>query len=186
MNDSKQTGRNQSGNGRPDMKELLDWAKYILGAFIIAFLISRFIIVNAYVPTESMVQTIMPRDRVIANRLSYLFKEPQRGEIVVFKYPDNENLAYVKRIIGVPGDTVSINDGVVYINDSKLDEPYLQEPRSGSYGPYTVPEGHYFMMGDNRDNSRDSRFWENKYVAREKILGKVFVRYFPVNRLKLF
>jgi signal peptidase I len=186
MNESNQADQNKPGNDKLDMKELLDWAKYILGAFIIAFLISRFIIVNAYVPTESMVSTIMPKDRVIANRLSYLVKKPQRGDIVVFKFPDNESVAYVKRIIGVPGDTVSVKEGVVYINGNKQDEPYLKEPHSGNYGPFKVPEGRYFMMGDNRDNSRDSRFWENKYVARDKILGKVFVRYFPLNRMKLF
>lgn len=166
------------------MHELLDWVKHIGIALVIAFLISRFVIVNAHVPTPSMETTIMVKDRLIANRLQYLFKDPQRGDIIVFKYPDDENWLYVKRVIGLPGETVVIKDGAVYINDKKLDEPYLREPMIGNFGPFQVPEGKYFMLGDNRNNSKDSRYWQNKYVSKDKILGKAIFQYYP--KFKLF
>ena len=87
----------------------------------------------------------------------------------------------MKRVIGLPGETVNIVDGKVYIDgsDTPLDEPYLAEPMEGSYGPYTVPEGCYFMLGDNRNNSQDARFWQNKYVAKDKIIAKVLFSYYP-------
>ena len=92
---------------------------------------------------------------------------------------------YVKRVIGLPGETVEVKDGKVYINgsDTPLDEPYLPEPMEGSYGPYEVPEGCYFMMGDNRNNSLDARFWDNKFVAKNKIVAKVLFCYYPFNRI---
>ena len=98
---------------------------------------------------------------------------------------DNEKVYYVKRVIGLPGETVEVKDGKVYINgsDTPLDEPYLPEPMEGSYGPYEVPEGCYFMMGDNRNNSLDARFWDNKFVAKNKIVAKVLFCYYPFNRI---
>ena len=90
----------------------------------------------------------------------------------IFKFPDDESQLYIKRVIGLPGDKVQIIDGKVYINDSEtpLDEPYLPEPPEGDYGPYYVPEDSYFMLGDNRNWSKDSRFWTNTYVKKEKVL----------------
>lgn len=160
--------------------EAFSWIKTIGLAVVLALLINRFVIVNATVPTGSMEDTIMPKDRVVALRLSYYWGSPERGDIAIFKYPDNEDILYVKRVIGMPGETVTIIDGKVYINDSTepLDEPYLKEEFYGNYGPYTVPEGSYFMLGDNRNDSLDSRYWENKYVQEDKILGKVFFKYY--------
>ena len=122
---------------------------------------------------------------VIGSRLSYIKDDPERGDIVIFRYPDNEKVYYVKRVIGLPGETVEVKDGKVYINgsDTPLDEPYLPEPMEGSYGPYEVPEGCYFMMGDNRNNSLDARFWDNKFVAKNKIVAKVLFCYYPFNRI---
>lgn len=162
--------------------EIFSWIKTIVFAFILAMAINNYVIVNATVPTGSMENTIMTDDRIVAFRMSYLFAEPQRGDIIVFQYPDNEEILYVKRLIGLPGETIEIKGGKVYINgaDLPLDEPYLkEEPYDASFGPYTVPEDHYFMMGDNRNNSLDSRYWTNKYVSKEKIEGKVFFRYYP-------
>ncbi len=162
-------------------KEILDWVKVVLTALAIAFILNRFIIVNAQVPTGSMENTVMTNDRVFAFRLSYLFEEPKRGDIVVFPFPDDESENYLKRIIGLPGETVEIIDGKVYINNSEepLKEDYLKEAPTGSYGPYQVPEDSYFMLGDNRNISLDSRYWINPYVKRDKILGKVVLRYYP-------
>ena len=102
----------------------------------------------------------------------------------------NDNLNGVERpvqfdIAAIPGETVEVKDGKVYINgsDTPLDEPYLPEPMEGSYGPYEVPEGCYFMMGDNRNNSLDARFWDDKFVAKNKIVAKVLFCYYPFNRI---
>jgi signal peptidase I len=176
---------NNSGGEQKDriMKEVIDWAKHIIIAIVIAFFLLNFVIINANVPTESMMNTIMVNDRIFANRLAYLFSEPKRGDIVVFRYPDDEKVLYVKRLIGLPGDTIEIKNQKVYINNEPIEEPYLREPMKGTYGPFKVPEGKYFMMGDNRNNSNDSRFWSNKYVAKNKLLGKAKIKYFPSFKL---
>lgn len=163
------------------IKELLSWGIVLLAAFILGKVITKFVIVKVEVPTPSMETTIMVGDHLVANRLAYLFTEPKRGDIVVFKFPDDETQDYIKRIIGLPGETVEIKDGLVYINggDNPLEEEYLKEPMKGSFGPYEVPEDCYFMMGDNRNNSTDARFWENTYVKRSKILAKALFRYRP-------
>lgn len=165
-------------------KEILSWIWTIGGAVLVALFITQVIIVNANVPTGSMKNTIMPKDRIIANRLAYKFSEPERFDIVVFKYPDDEKILYVKRIIGLPGEKVEIINGKVYINDSEepLNDDFIREPMAEGYanfGPYDVPEDSYFMLGDNRNDSKDSRFWLNKFVAEDKILGKVIFRYYP-------
>ncbi|MBQ8637848.1 MAG: signal peptidase I [Lachnospiraceae bacterium] len=153
-------------------------------AVIAALLINNFILLNANIPSGSMENTIMEGDRVFGFRLAYLFSEPERGDIVIFKWPDDESVNYIKRVIGLPGETVTIRNGVVYIdsNDGNgewvLDEPYLKEtPWERDYGPYEVPEDSYFMLGDNRNNSKDSRLWENTFVHKDKILAKAFLKY---------
>lgn len=160
--------------------EIISWIKTIAMAVVIAVLINSFVIVNATVPTGSMENTIMPGDRIIALRLTYYVSSPERGDIVVFRYPDDESVLYVKRVIGLPGETVEIKDGEVYINnsDTPLDDSFVKEQPVGDFGPYEVPEGCYFMMGDNRNNSQDSRYWVNKYVEEDKILGKVYFKYY--------
>ena len=127
-----------------------------------------------------MKDTINGGERIVGLRLAYAFSSPKRGDIIIFKYPDNESTKYVKRVIGLPGDTVSFKDGDVYINGEKLNEPYLKTQHSTytSVESYTVPEGSYFMLGDNRENSKDSRFWNNTYVKKQKILAKVMFRYY--------
>lgn len=162
-------------------KELIDIIKTIIIAIIVAFVITHFIIVNAVVPTGSMKNTIMPNDRLVAFRLSYLFSDPERYDIVVFKAPDDESTLYVKRIIGLPGEKVNIIDGKVFIDDQEvpLSDDYIMEDMLGSFGPYTVPENSYFMLGDNRNDSQDSRYWENTFLPKENILGKVLFKYYP-------
>lgn len=163
-------------------KELLEWLKIIISAAVIAFVLNTFIIANSQVPSGSMENTIMTGDRVIGSRLSYRFGDPERGDIVIFHFPDNEEIYYVKRIIGLPGDTVDIADGHVYLNGSEepLEEPYLREPMIPEEPMhFEVPEDCYFMLGDNRNYSADARRWRNTYVKREKIIAKVMFRYFP-------
>jgi signal peptidase I len=118
--------------------EIISWIKVILSAVVIAVIVDCFIIANAVVPTGSMETTIPAGSRIMGLRLYYRFAEPKRGDIVIFKYPDDESVDYLKRIIGLPGETVEIIDGKVYINgsDEPLDEPYLSEVPTGDYGPY--------------------------------------------------
>ena len=190
------------------LRELLDWAKTIILAMIFAWVFVNFVIVNAKVPTGSMKNTINEGDRIIAWRLSYFLKNstPQRYDIIVFRGHGEDTTLYVKRVIGVPGDTLSIIDGRVYVNGS--DEPlrddfvlgishdnypyptsyppnsYVTVPEDGSPSYITVPDGHYFVMGDNRGNSVDSRSWGRQdtlrtFVSDEQIQGRVLFRYFP-------
>lgn len=162
-------------------KELWEYVKMILFVVIVVLVVDNFLLINAVIPSESMENTIMTGDRIFGNRLAYLFDDPERFDIVIFKYPDDESQRFIKRVIGLPGETVEIREGKVYINgsDTPLDDSFTPETPVGNFGPYTVPEGCYFMLGDNRNNSRDSRMWDNPYVKKEKILGKAVLRYFP-------
>lgn len=162
--------------------QIIDIVKTIVISIIIAFIITNFVIVNALIPSGSMENTVMTKDRVIAFRLSYLFSEPKRQDIIILNSTnENENKMYLKRIIGLPGETINIIDGKVYINNSKtpLKEPYIKETMLGNFGPYTIPDEHYFVMGDNRNNSIDSRYWEKPFVKKDKILGKAIFKYYP-------
>jgi signal peptidase I, bacterial type len=163
------------------LKELISWVSLMIVAAAISILINSFIMANSLIPTGSMENTIMTNDRVMGFRLAYLFNKPKRGDIVIFPFPDDENTLYVKRIIGLPGETIHIIDGKVYINNAitPIDEPYLKEDMRGRFGPFVVPDEHYFMMGDNRNSSLDSRFWNNTYVHEDKLIAKVIFRYFP-------
>lgn len=166
-------------------KELLEWVKIIVSAALIAFVLNTFIIANSEVPSGSMENTIMTGDRVIGSRLSYRFEDPERGDIAIFRFPDNEKIYYVKRIIGLPGETVDIVDGQVYVTGTDgeqkaLEEPYLREemiPEAPMH--FEVPEDSYFMMGDNRNYSLDARRWKNTYVKKDKLIAKVLFRYYP-------
>ena len=163
-------------------REAAEWLLVIAISAVLAFCLDKFIIVNAKIPSASMDPTIMTGDRLIGNRLAYINNDPQRGDIVIFLFPDNEKEYFIKRVIGLPGETVSIRAGKVYINDSEepLDESaYLTVTPLGDFGPFEVPEGAYFMMGDNRNNSMDSRYWNRPYVYKDKILGTAWARYFP-------
>ena len=165
------------------VKKILSTVKTTLIAFLLALFVVTCIIINAVIPSESMEKTIMTGDRLIGNRLAYginlqigdkqIFKkmrDPKRFDIIIFRYPDDESELYIKRIIGLPGETVEIKDGDVYIDGSKkpLDDSFTAEKTEGS-----------FVMGDNRNCSYDSRFWDNTYVRFDEILGKAVFRYYP-------
>lgn len=178
-------------------KEIWEYVKMIVIVIVIVTVVNNVILINARIPSESMEKTIMTGDRIFGFRLSYGFnmnlfgnqiskkwKDPERFDIIIFKYPDDESQLFIKRLIGLPGETVEIREGKVYINDSEvpLDDSFVPEtPRGGYYDfPRTeIPEGHYFMLGDNRNNSKDSRFWKDHFVSFEQIVGKAMFRYFP-------
>ena len=162
-------------------KELWEYIKMIIFVLIFVLVVNNFLIINAKIPSPSMENTIMTGDRIFGNRLAYVLGDPQRFDIVIFRYPDDESQLFIKRIIGLPGETVEIIDGKVYIDGSEtpLGDSFTPETPTGNYGPYTVPENCYFMLGDNRNNSKDSRFWQNTFVERDAILGKAVLKYFP-------
>lgn len=178
---TKKSSKRKNSLGR----ELLEDVVLVIVVLAVVFILKNYVLINAVIPSGSMENTIMTGDRVFGNRLAYRFGEPERGDIVIFKYPDNEEELYIKRVIGLPGDKVEIRDGLVYLNDSAkpLEEPYLKETPVGDYGPYQVPEDGYFMLGDNRNWSKDSRFWENTYVIREEVLAKAVFRYYPFDEI---
>lgn len=160
-------------------RELSDWLKVIVIAAAAAFIVSRTLIVNAQVTSGSMETTVMTGSRVFVSRQAYLFHEPKRGDIVTFYCPDEPDTEYMKRIMGLPGETIEGKDGIVYINGRPLEEPYIKIKFDQDFGPFEVPKESYFMMGDNRNNSWDSRFWVNKFVKKDDIIGKAELEYFP-------
>lgn len=167
------------------LKEAISFMTPIVIALVVAILLKTFIFANAVVPTGSMINTIQEGDRIIASRLAYINENPKRYDVIIFHYPDDESQLFVKRIIGMPGETINIKNGIVYITDANGN---TTEARSdfvtncvptGDFGPYTVPLGSYFVMGDNRNDSWDARYWKKKNVEKKKIIGKVKFRYFP-------
>ena len=170
----------------------------IIIVVVVVLIVNNVVLINAKIPSESMENTIMTGDRIFGFRLAYginfdffgkyiskKMKDPERFDIIIFKYPDDESQLFIKRLIGLPGETVEIRNGKVYINrsDQPLDDSFVPETPTGNYGPYKVPENCYFMLGDNRENSRDSRFWDNTYVTFDEIVGKAVIRYFPSIKL---
>lgn len=167
------------------LREAVEFLIPIVVAVIIAIILKSVVFANAVVPTGSMLNTIHEGDRIIASRLAYVKEDPQRYDVIIFKYPDDEKQIYVKRVIGLPGETVQVINGVVYVTKTdgetiQLDNSFVTNcTPEGNFGPFEVPADSYFMMGDNRNSSWDSRFWDNKFVNKEKILGKVKFKYYP-------
>lgn len=161
----------------------------IVWAFVLAMIIRTFIVQAFWIPSGSMIPTLEVGDRVLVAKFWNWFFEPSRGSIYVFRYPVDRDRDFVKRVIAVPGDVVDIRDGVVFLNGEPLDEPYvenrdrftLRPGRVHPQVPFTVPEGQYLMLGDNRPNSQDGRFWG--FVPASDIHGPVFFRYWPLTRV---
>lgn len=169
------------------IKEILSYIKILVIAALIALIFTKFVIINAQVPTGSMENTINVNDRLIGFRLAYLFSEPQRGDIIIFKFPDDETQNFVKRVIGTPGDVVEITEGKVYVNGVELVEDYIKEAMidDGTSQTYIVPEDSYFVLGDNRNSSKDSRYWDTtSYVTKDEILAKVIFKYYDGDKAK--
>ena len=181
-------------------KELLSWVEIIVVAVLISLFLTRVVLVNALVPSSSMETLISPGDRLFGNRLTYKFKDPERFDVVIFKYPVDEGENYIKRVIGLPGETVTIEDAKIYIDDSAtpLEENYLPEEWviENDGFVFEVPQDCYLMLGDNRNVSEDARYWAEEayeqgladsvedgesytYVSRDKILGKAMFTYWP-------
>ena len=164
-------------------RTLLEFLVILLVTFALCFGIVRpFVAEVVYIPTESMVPTLEVGDRVVVNKLIYLFSVPQHGDIIVFESPDRES-DLVKRVVGVPGDKIEVVRGSLYVNEERWEEAYLnyELPDTSDYGPITVPERHVFAMGDNRAASADSRYIGP--VPLEYTEGEAFMRVWPLNQL---
>ncbi len=164
---------------------LKDVYEVVVPAVILFLIIHTFFLQAQVVPSPSMHPTIMVRDQFLLNKTAYWFKKPQRFDIVVFKPPAAAefNGDFVKRIIGLPGETIKVQGGVVYINDKPLKEPFISPDRApvADYSPFIIPDNEVFTMGDNRNNSKDSRYWGALPI--KNIKGKAWWRYWPVNRM---
>ncbi len=155
----------------------------VLWAVVLALIIRTFVIQAFWIPSGSMIPTLLPGDRVLVCKFWYAIQPPKRGQIFVFKYPVDPKRDFVKRIIGLPGDTLEIRQGTVYLNGEPQKEPYVAFPDAYTMEPVTVPDDSFFAMGDNRPNSQDSRFWG--FVPRKNIRGPAFFRYWPIKRIGL-
>lgn len=176
-------------NDKPQPKDENPWLeglKTIGLSAILAIGIRQFVAEARYIPSGSMLPTLQINDRLIVDKLSYRFNTPQRGDIVVFSptstlEKQNFHDAFIKRVIGLPGDKVEVKGGRVFVNDQALRENYIEEDPQYQWGPQTVPPGSYLVLGDNRNNSYDSHYWG--FVPREKIIGRAVVRFWPPNRV---
>lgn len=163
-----------------ERKEGSGWFSLLAGgavAAILLFVLFNFVLMLGTIPTTSMDPALPPGTYCALNRMAYLGSEPERGDIVAFRFPDCREMLYIKRIVGLPGESVEIIDGYVFIDGEELDEPYVVNRDRRSEDPFEVPEGHYLMLGDNRPQSIDSRSWLDPYVPKEDILGKYMFTY---------
>ena len=174
-------------SGGDSVRVAFEWVGLVVLALIIALLIKTFLFQAFYIPSESMVPTLKVHDRVLVNKLSYKLHPVHRDDIVVFKAPTGSDPGIddlVKRVIGLPGETVSGHGGHVYINNKQLPEPYLpanMQGQTSDFAPVKIPGNAYWVMGDNRVNSKDSRVFGT--ITKSKIVGRVFVRIWPFSRL---
>ena len=170
-----------------EMKNLLkETLSVVVIAFVLAMVLRAFVIEGRIIPSGSMLPTVQLQDRVMMNRFIYRFKEPVRGDVVMFQPPDvlHSPTPFLKRVIGLPGETVEMKNGKVYINGQALVEPYLAEPLKYQYGPVVVPNDSLLVLGDNRNNSFDSHEW-NVWLTRDRLMGKAFATYWPIKNIKL-
>lgn len=159
------------------------WFYEIFSAAILALILRLTVIQTYLIPSESMIDTLQVGDRLFANKAAYWFQPIKRGDIIVFAYPKDPSKDFVKRVIGLPGDKVEIIDGKLYRNDQLVNEPYIKEPMWFDYPEHIVPENHLFVLGDNRNNSDDSRFWG--FLPINNVKGKAYLIFWPIRRMQM-
>jgi signal peptidase I len=171
----------------------VDWRRMGRGAFdfaktlVIAFLLAQLVMVSVaqafQVEQYSMEPTLLPHDRVLVNKFLYRLRPPQRGDIIVLRYPRDPTRNYIKRIVGLPGDTLELRGGRLLINGMPVEEQYLNGTPTGDYGPEQVPSDSLFVLGDNRNNSEDSRAFG--FLKRDLVVGEAVLIYWPPGRVRL-
>lgn len=152
---------------------------------LLAFGIRAFVAEARYIPSGSMLPTLEVNDRLVIDKVSYDFSDPHRGDIVVFHPPEalHQPEAFIKRVIGLPGETVEVKQGQVLINGQPIEENYIEAPPDYHWGPAIVPQDSYLLLGDNRNNSFDGHYWG--FVSKDRFIGKAAVRFWPPNRIGL-
>ena len=175
-------GRAKSNQTKPLWQEVLET---LLSASILALLCITFIARAFTVDGPSMLPTLADGERLLIDQVTYRFRPPRRGEIVVFRYPASPDHYFVKRIIGIPGDVVAIENGCLVVNGQPIDEPYIAERMWGQLPPTEVPADAYFVLGDNRNNSKDSRSADVGFVPQDLIVGRAIWRYWPLNKMSI-
>ncbi|MEG3436382.1 signal peptidase I [Pannus brasiliensis CCIBt3594] len=185
----KEDSDNSSQRQPQEENPWIEAVKTIATAGILAFGIRTFVAEARYIPSESMVPTLQVNDRLIIEKVSYHFQKPERGDIVVFSptkrlQEQNFHDAFIKRVIGLPGDSVEVKGGSVYVNGEALKENYINEKPNYDFGPVTVPDNQYLVLGDNRNNSYDSHAWG--FVPKDNLIGRAVVRFWPFNRVGTF
>ncbi|MCD6119716.1 signal peptidase I [bacterium] len=167
---------------------IYDWIPTLVMAFVIAFFLRTFIVAAFYIPSRSMEPTLLVHDRLIADKISFVLKvgEIEHGDIIIFKPPPEagegqEKKDYIKRVIGLPGDKVLVKNGKVWINGKQLEEDYIAEPPAYHYEEVSVPEGYLFVLGDNRNNSKDSHSWD--FLPVDNVIGRALFIFWPPNRI---
>lgn len=162
------------------------WKKFLwlAGSLIIVLALIRIAMVKPYeIDSNSMEPTLMPGDRVLVNKIAYKFWAPNRGDVIVFQYPKDPERVFIKRVIGLEGERVEIQNNKVLINGRPLDEPYLNERQIAPFAARTIPTGQILVLGDNRNKSKDSRDWG--LLPKQFLLGKAFLIYYPVSRIQV-
>jgi len=167
-----------------------EYAETLIIAFVLAIIIPTFVVQANKIPTGSMIPALIEGDRILVNKFIYHFRPPERGEVIVFKYPEDKKLAFIKRLIALGNEQVEISDGQILIDGELIVNPQINSRfyyNRGRYGeknkPVKVPEGNFFAMGDNSANSRDSRYWG--FVPKKHLIGKAILIYWPLNRIRL-
>ncbi|HHX75661.1 MAG TPA: signal peptidase I [Firmicutes bacterium] len=167
----------------PVKNDIWEWIKSILVAIILTLVIRAFLVEVFLVQGESMLPTLHDRERLLVSKVQYYFREPRQGEIVVFKATEERD--FIKRVIATPGDEILIESGGVYVNGEKLQEEYVLENAWETFGPVVVPEDTVFVMGDNRNNSMDSRHPNVGFVELGRIKGKAMFVFWPFTAVRL-
>lgn len=172
----------------PFWQSVWENVKIVLIALVLSVIIRAFIAEPRYIPSDSMFPTLATGDRLVVEKISYHFHAPERGDIIVFEPPIQLQLqgyqkdqAFIKRIIGKPGQQIKVQEGIVYVDNQPLEEDYILQPPYYNLLPVTVPAGELFVMGDNRNNSNDSHIWG--FLPQENIIGKAVWRFWPLTRI---
>ena len=164
-------------------KTILEWTKTLLITLVIFFAFKTYIAEAYYIPSGSMIPILNISDRIVVNKFIYNFTDINRGDVIVFNPPIESKSPCVKRVIGLPNETISVDNGIVYIDNKPLKESYISAPPINNFAPYQIPDNNYFLMGDNRNNSNDSRFWGT--VSIDDIIGKAEFVYYPIRDIKM-
>lgn len=175
----------------PQTKRIIrEWVETIVIALALAMVVRTFVVAAFKIPTGSMKPTLLEGDKIFVNKFIYRFNPPQRGDVFVFKYPEDPKKDYVKRLVGLGAETIEIREGRIFIDDKEIDTPSIKNiyyRNSGEYGEkgikVKIPEDCFFALGDNSANSRDSRYWG--FVPKKYLVGKAFVIWWPPNRIRL-